>query len=88
MKVIKNMYVDDELEGYLFDICVSIWEDIDKIPSVRVMAFQIIANILKKYPDLKSEIIFLTQNHYVETLSPGIKMSFIKLKNEIFQSMK
>ena len=30
-------------------------------------------NLVKKYPELSSEISFLTEDHYLETLSPAIR---------------
>ena len=70
-------------EGILFDKCISIWEDINKSPSVRSFAFLIITNTVKKYPELISEISFLTQGHYVETLSPGIRRSVVRIIKEL-----
>lgn len=58
---------------------MEIWEQVGKIPSVRIFAFRLIVRIARKYPELKNEIAFLTQPHYTETLSPGIRNSVHKL---------
>ena len=79
LKLLEKIEIDEEYEGILFDQCVSIWESIEKSPSVRVVAFRVIGKIATKYPEMKNEIEFLTQDHYVEGLSPGIKRSFQKI---------
>ncbi|MBI9069133.1 MAG: hypothetical protein JEZ09_17690 [Salinivirgaceae bacterium] len=73
LKILLKMEVNEDHEGYMFDVCVSIWEQIDKSPSVRYTAFMFIKKVAQKHPDLLNEISFLTQDQYLETLSPGIK---------------
>ncbi len=84
LKIILKMKLNDKQEGTLFDICISIWEDINKSSSVRIFAFTTLSNLIKKYPELITEIEFLTENHYAETLSPGIRKSFDRIKTELF----
>lgn len=79
LRVIGLLEITEEYEGILFDACMEIWEQVGKIPSVRIFAFRIITRIASKYPELKTEIGFLTQPHYTETLSPGIRNSVQKL---------
>jgi hypothetical protein len=85
LKILLEMKLTEKQEGILFDRCISIWEDINKSPSVRSFAFLIITNTVKKYPELISEIEFLTQNHYTETLSPGIRNSIERMILELFK---
>lgn len=80
LKLLEKIELNESQEGYLFDICMTIWESIEKSPSVRITAFRILVSIVKKYPELKNEIEHLTENHYTESLSPGIKNSFMKIK--------
>jgi hypothetical protein len=75
MKILEHMVIDDAMEGVLFDECMNLWENIGKTPSVRIVAFRTLVNMAKKYPELKNEIVLLTQDHYTESLSPGIKNS-------------
>ena len=82
LKILNRMELDEKQEGVLFDICVTIWEEIDKSSSVRGTAFQTILSIVNKYPELKGEIEHLMQPHYIDSLSPGIKNSFYRLINE------
>ena len=62
---------------------MDIWEKIDKSPSVRINALKMITKIANKHPELRKEISFLTQEHYLESLSPGVRHSVIKLMKEI-----
>jgi hypothetical protein len=82
LKILLKMELDEESEGYLFDVCATIWEKINKRPSVRFTAFMMILKIAKKYPDLFQEINALTQDHYLDSLSPGIKNSLSRTINE------
>jgi hypothetical protein len=79
LKILEKMNISEAHEGYLFDICITIWADIYKSPSVRIVAFKTLVKIVKRYPELINEIESLTQNHFTETLSSGIKHSFAKL---------
>lgn len=83
LKLVEKIEIEEENEGYIFDLCMTIWGDVDKIPSVRIIALKLIIKIVKKYPELMNEIKFITQEHYLETLSPGIKKSMIKMMREI-----
>ena len=77
------MELDEKYEGVLFDICMDIWEQISKAPSVRINALRLIIKIADKHPELRQEISFLTQDHYLESLSPGARHSALKLMNEV-----
>lgn len=71
--------IAEEFEGRLFDICCTIWEDIQKIPSTRSLAFQQMNKIALKYPELKNEMKLFCEEYYTESLSPGIKKGIMKL---------
>ena len=62
---------------------MDIWEQTNKTPSVRVNALKFIIKIAKKHNELAKEIIFLTEDHYLESLSPGVKHSVSKLMKEL-----
>ncbi len=82
IKILLEMDLNEEQEGYLFDICVSLWEQVEKKPSVRFTAFRFINKTAYKYPDLSKEILLLAQEKYMKTLSPGVRKSILKmLKN-------
>lgn len=79
IKILLEMDLNEEQEGYLFDICVSLWEEVEKKPSVRYTAFKFINKTVYKYPDLSQEILLLAQEKYLNTLSPGVRKSIRKL---------
>ena len=83
IKILLMMELDEKYEGVLFDICLGIWEQIDKSPSVRINALKMIIKIANIHPELKQEISFLTQDHYLESLSPGARHSALKLMREL-----
>ena len=83
IKILSVMKLNEEQEGRLFNICMNLWEGLDKTPSIRWTAFKFILEMGKKYPTLKEEISFLTQDHYLETLSPGIRHSISKAIPEL-----
>lgn len=79
INILRKMEVDEEQEGLLFDTCADLWSKTDKIPSVRWVALKLMMKTTEKHPELFHEIDFLTQDHYLETLSPGIKHSIKRL---------
>jgi len=72
LRIIELLDYPEESEGALFDLCMNLWEQPGKIPSLRLFALRIILRIAAKYPELNNEIDFVTQPHYLEGLSPGI----------------
>jgi hypothetical protein len=82
LKILLMMELVEKDEGVLFDLCMNIWEQISKAPSVRVNALKLIIKIANKHPELKKEISFLAQDHYLESLSPGARHSVLKLLNQ------
>jgi hypothetical protein len=79
MKILLRMELDEDHEGRLFDVCVSVWESPAKSPSVRYTAFRHILGMAKKYPELANEIRGLTQDWHLESLSPGVRNSVSRL---------
>ncbi len=79
MMILLRMQLNDEQQSRLFDVCSEIWFDIKKKPSVRINAFKIILAVGKKHPEMFPEIRLMTESHYTETLSPGVKHSLKKL---------
>ncbi len=84
LKILMEMNLSEKQNGILFDNSMNIWEDINKSSSVRGYAFSIIINIVKKYPELINETRHLTQSHFLEPLSPGIRSSIEKIIKEVF----
>lgn len=73
LKILEKMQLDDEQEGRVFDVCMTLWENIAKAPAVRYLAFKNIYKICEKYPELSGELAFISQEHYIKSLSPGIQ---------------
>jgi len=80
--ILSKMELSSKHEGVLFDICMNVWEQISKSPSVRMTAFKFIIKIAQKHSELKREIPFLVQDHLLESLSPGVKRSISKMMKE------
>jgi hypothetical protein len=83
LKILLMMELDEKYESKLFDICMDAWEQISKTPSVRINALKMIIKIANKHPELRKEISFLTQDHYLASLSPGARHSALNLMNEV-----
>lgn len=83
LKILYKMKISPKYEGYIFDLCMNLWEQINKNPSVRITAFKFIVKITKEHPELHEEITYLTQDHYLETLSPGVKNSIERIIEEL-----
>ncbi|NNJ89752.1 MAG: hypothetical protein HKP53_10140 [Eudoraea sp.] len=79
LKILLEMNLNEEQEGYLFDICVSLWEQPGKKPSVRYTAFKFINKTAFEHPDLANEILLLAQEKYMRTLSPGVHRSILRM---------
>lgn len=83
INVLRILDLPEEGEGLLFDVCVQLWCDLKKIPSVRFKAFNYILSVCKKYPELKNELNVLSEDYYFDTLSDGIKRVLLKKLTEI-----
>ncbi len=61
----------------IFDVGMNIWEDV-KTPAVRYYYRFFIIEMIKKYPEIKNELDYLTADYYTKTISPAIKRIFEK----------
>lgn len=82
IKILLKMKLNDRQEGLLFNVCMDLWEQIHKTPSVRVTAFKFILKSVRKYKPLLGEISYLLEERYLETLSPGVKRSVMRMINK------
>ena len=83
LKILLKMELDEDFESLLFDISVTLWEQVRKQSSVRYYAFQGMMKVVEKYPELKNEVLSLAQPHFVNTLSPGVRKGVLKSINEL-----
>ena len=80
--ILDKLQLNEDQNGHLLNHCLSIWEQVHKIPSTRIRAFQAMVKMTNEYPELKEELQLFTTNYYTQTLSKGIKISFLRLINE------
>lgn len=85
LMILQRLDLKEEHEGRLIDICISLWESTEKQPSVRANAFKLLLKISKKYPELKQEIKGLTEPHYLDSLSKGVRSSVLKMMRSFQQ---
>ncbi|MBT3612447.1 MAG: hypothetical protein HN522_05855 [Flavobacteriales bacterium] len=77
LKVVMKMEpLNEDAEGYFFDVCINLWEEVNKQPAVRYYAGCYILTIATKYPEIKNELGVLFGDYYIQSLSPGIKQIF------------
>lgn len=78
IKILLHFELNEEHEGYIYEICSKLWQS-NNNPSIRCTALKFILKSAKMHPDLKNEIFYLTQDQYMETLSPGVRKSVLKM---------
>lgn len=83
LKILLKMDLTEDFESLLFDLSVSLWEQVRKTSSIRCFAFKGMIKVAKKYPELNNEIISLCQPHLINPLSPGIRKGVYKSINEL-----
>lgn len=81
LKTLENQIINEDEEGILFDLCISEWKNVHNHPALRASAINMIFELLKKYPELKSELNHLMTTEYIASLSPGIQRSVLKTWN-------
>lgn len=79
LMILQRMDISGDDEGLLFDTCVRIWEKLGLQTSVRHNALKMMAKIAKKHPELKQELKLLTEPHYLDSLSDGVRRSVAKI---------
>ena len=84
VRILLNMEINEDQEGEIYSICIELWTNTFKKPATRYLAFQFIFKTAKKYPELKQDIKLLTDQHYLDSLSRGVKHSV----NKILKQMK
>ena len=81
--ILDKLTLNEDQNGHLFNHCLTIWEDVNKIPSTRIRSFRAMFKMTKNHPELKDELRLFTTDYFTRTLSPGIKVSFQKIINKI-----
>ena len=78
LHIIKRFEWKESWIAILFDKCHLLWCTTASISSLRCNAFSILFDIVQIYPELKTELILLCEEHYLLELSPAIKKSILK----------
>ena len=82
LKMLISIDLDENSIGKLINICINIWEDIYKRPGVRFYAMKLLFKISETYQELRNEIVYLLDDRFMKTLSPGIRNSITKMKKD------
>lgn len=85
LKILQFMELDEEDEGILFNVCVNLWCKINSQASVRYTALMFMSRMVARYPELRQEVLLLTDDYYLETLSPGIKLAVLRIIGKLKQ---
>lgn len=78
LKLLMKMEVPERMQAKFIDICIDLWTDVEIKPSVRFFAFRILIDFAKQYPELSHELMPLTKDRYMDSLSDGIRRSLEK----------
>lgn len=79
LRILLKLEVGEDIEGSLFDTCMSLWEDLQNPPAVRYFAFRHMANTAERYPEIVAELRFVVADDYLDPLSPGIRNGVRKI---------
>ena len=78
LKIVAKQRLSEDQVGYFYDVCINLWQDVNKQPAVRYYCMIFIHKICEKYPELENELEHLLSDYYTKTLSSGIKRSLFK----------
>ena len=80
LKILLRMEISEDTEGLLLDHCISIWQNPSIRPAVRYYALKLVSNIAVRHPELRHELQLLVQDFHLETITPEIRRSVLKLR--------
>ena len=78
LKIVAKQPLSEDQEGEFFDVCMNLWQDVNKQPAVRYYCMLFIHKTSNKYPEIENELEHLLGDYYLKTLSSGIKRSLFK----------
>jgi hypothetical protein len=79
--VLQNMEIDSVHQGRLFDLCIDIWKQTYKKPSIRYNAFRVMYKIALENQDLSNELKMLSGEEYLESLSSTVRKAIRRMIN-------
>lgn len=78
LKIVTKQILTKDQEGYFFDVCMNLWQDLNKQPSVRYYCMIFIHKMSEKYPEIENELEYFLGYNYTKSLSSGIHRSLLK----------
>lgn len=85
LKLLEHCALKEDVEGFIFDVAVTCWEDLGAQSAKRMVAFRLMLKIAKRYEALVPEITALTSERFLKGLSPGIKRSIKKRLSDLLK---
>lgn len=85
LKLLEHCPLSEDVEGYIFDVAVSCWEDLGAQSATRMVAFRLMVKIAKRHELLVSEISVLSSERFLKGLSPGINRSIKKRRDDLLK---
>ncbi len=83
LKILMKTTLPEEHEVKLLNHSITLWQRVDNKASVRFNAFKMITKITRKHPELIGEIMNLTDQRYLDTLSAGARKSILGMYNSL-----
>lgn len=75
LRLIQQLNLKETDISLLTDECIHIWKHTEHHAALRLNAMKCLLQVMETYPELKHEIAFLTEPHYMEGLTHGIRHS-------------
>jgi hypothetical protein len=87
LRMIMIAGFNEAYAGKVVDLCFSLWESVKKQASVRMIALKILLQYSEHYPELKPELIVLTEIHGFDN-QRGAKHSTQKIRESLINDCK
>lgn len=82
LRTFQFMDFPEEVEGRVFDVCLSLLMDHDSAIAIKVFSMTVCANICMKYPELSHELIPIIEEQLPHG-STGFKSRGVKLLKQL-----
>jgi hypothetical protein len=85
---LQRMELEPSIVGQVVDLCLAIWKETKKNPSLRLNALRLLISIAIKHKALSKEISHWTSPPYTAMLSDSAKKSISKLTEQLYKIPK
>ena len=85
-KILQEILIPEKWEGEVMNLCFRWAEDAEVEIATKCNALTTLANLAKKYPEIKHEIIYLMDNMMRESAPPSLcarRKSVMKILNKV-----